>query len=364
VAHSIPPTIRIASYPEQTLNPYQRLFYGALRPYGVEAFDFRHVDDAMLAEPQFNVLHFHWSVEVIWRTRATTGLAAVRALVGWWRFLRKARTRGIRVVWTIHEMHAEQETWQDRIGFSILSRATDLFICHSGHSRQDLIRAYGADPARIVVIPHGSYDGVYPEPAPKQATIARLGLDPALPLLVCFGYLRPRKGLETAIAAVKALEGRFQLLITGKSTNSESEKWLAGVHEAAAAGTNIHVVARKLSDQELADIIHAADCVLLPYLEIVTSGSLAACATFGRAVVASDLPFFSEMLAREPLAGVLTTPGDSASLRRSIEDFFSVPITVRHEAARRLADHWNWHDVVRPVGEWLVQNTVPVHHGR
>ncbi len=280
-----PATIRIASYPAQTLNPYQRLFYEALGPYGVAAFDFTHVDDAMLEGPRFDVLHFHWSVEIIWRARASTGLAALRALVGWWRFLRKARRRGIRVIWTIHELHAEQETWQDRMGFSILSRAADLFICHSDWSRQEFVGTYGADPGKILVIPLGSYDGVYPEPAPKEATLAKLGLDSTLPLLVCFGYLRPRKGLETAIQAVRAFEGRFQLLITGKATNRESEKWLAAVHEAAAAARNIHVVARKLSDQEFADIIYAADCVLLPYLEIVTSASLAASATFGRAVV-------------------------------------------------------------------------------
>lgn len=163
---------------------------------------------------------------------------------------------------------------------------------------------------------------------------------------------------------MQAFEGRFQLLITGKSTNSESEKWLTAVHEAAAAVRNIHVVARKLSDQELADIIHAADCVLLPYLEIVTSASLAASATFGRGVVASDLPFFREMLACEPLAGVLTPPGDAGALRLAIEGFFSMPAEVRHRAARRLADRWNWNEIVKPVGDWLVRNTRSTHQGQ
>ena len=77
---------------------------------------------------------------------------------------------------------------------------------------------------------------------------------------------------------------------------------------------------QELHDVDLANLLHAADCVVLPYLEIVGSGALAACLTLARGVVVSDLPYFRESLAREPDAGVFFRPGDAPGLAAAVTD--------------------------------------------
>jgi glycosyltransferase involved in cell wall biosynthesis len=98
--------------------------------------------------------------------------------------------------------------------------------------------------------------------------------------------------------------------------------------------------------------------VLLPYLEIFASSTLSLALAMGRGVVASDLPYFREVLSLDPDAGVLTTPGDPEALARAVQEFFAKPVEVRHEAARRLGTRLTWDKLIAPVAEWYTSNGV------
>ena len=104
---------------------------------------------------------------------------------------------------------------------------------------------------------------------------------------------------------------------------------------------------------DVADLLHTADCVLFPYRKITGSGALAAAQTFGRGVVVSDLPYFREMLAAEPLAGEFFPAGDAAGLAAAVRRFFDATLAERHVASRRLADRCTWEKAVAPVAAWM-----------
>lgn len=80
---------------------------------------------------------------------------------------------------------------------------------------------------------------------------------------------------------------------------------------------------------------------------------MAAAQTFGRGVVASDLPYFREMLAPEPEAGVTFPAGDAGALAVAVRRFFETSSEERGAASRRLADRYSWEKVVAPIARWL-----------
>ena len=95
------PSIRMLSFPDSDRNPYLRLFYDALRPYGVRVAHVGRVHDGMLRDPgrSFDAIHFHWSIERIWRWRRCSSAASVAmGLVGWHRFLREAHRARVGVI--------------------------------------------------------------------------------------------------------------------------------------------------------------------------------------------------------------------------------------------------------------------------
>jgi glycosyltransferase involved in cell wall biosynthesis len=80
-------------------------------------------------------------------------------------------------------------------------------------------------------------------------------------------------------------------------------------------------------------------------------------------VVASDLPYFREVLADDPTAGVFCRPDDASGLAAAVETFFAGDVPARHAAARRLADRYAWSEVIKPVAERMTATRAAVTAG-
>ena len=74
--------------------------------------------------------------------------------------------------------------------------------------------------------------------------------------------------------------------------------------------------------------------------------------TFGRGVIASDLPYFRGTLALEPDAGVLFPVGSVDGLCSAIRTYFACPPQERGLASRRIADRFAWDRCVEGVLQW------------
>lgn len=347
--------IRIASWPRPGINPYCQLYYGALARFGVEV---EYLDDVRaLAGPlrfAYDAVHFHWNIEGVWRAFGRNPMRRLQGLAAWVRVLRRLRNAGIPILWTAHELSPPEEaTWIDRLGYRLCARFADLCICHSEVCRQDVLRRFAIPEARTLVVPIGAYDGVLTPRRSAADTRARRGWTDAGRVLLCFGYQRPRKGLEVVLAAMPLLGRDYHLVIQCSTRGGARRKWLRGLQDTWRDAPNVTFLHEELDGADLADLLHAADGVVLPYLEIVGSAALAACLTAGRGVVVSDLPYFRESLAPEPDAGVFFRPGDPRDLARAVETFFSIDRAAREGAMRRLADDRRWDRVVTPIGEWL-----------
>jgi glycosyltransferase involved in cell wall biosynthesis len=97
----------------------------------------------------------------------------------------------------------------------------------------------------------------------------------------------------------------------------------------------------------------ASDAVLLPYRAVTGSAALLSALASGRGVIASDLPFFREVLAGEPDAGVLVPGRDADAWAHRMLDYLAVPAAVRRAAALRLAGRYSWDRCVEPLVEAL-----------
>lgn len=350
--------IRVVTYPDPSdPNPYFARYYGALAPHGFELVGTAAFSDDFLRDRghEFDVLHVHWAHENVWRVRGPGRLARLRGVAGLWRFLQLARRTGKTVVWTAHDLESHDTRYfVDRLGNAVLARCADLVICHSAYTRDRLVRRYWGNPRTALVTPLGNYDGVYPAARPRAEALAHFGLDPAKKTLVAVGLVRPYKGFDLAVEAVKRLGLGYQLMVAGP-VRPGWEPVAEGLRAAAAGLPNVHFAFRHLTDGEMADLHAAADCVLLPYRWITGSGSLLTTLTLGRGVVASDLPYFREALAADPAAAELFPPGDAGGLVAAVERFFAADVPARHAAARAAADRVPWSEVIKPVAARLLQ---------
>lgn len=218
----------------------------------------------------------------------------------------------------------------------------DAVIAHTRLGARDLVERFRADPARVHVIPHGAFEGLAHQPAETP-------LDPELasvegPVVLCFGVLRPYKGIDVLMEAFRSIEGA-ELWIVGRPWMDVEPLRRA----AAAARGTVRFVDRYVADAELPALFRRADVVALPYRRIDQSGVLYTALAFGKAMVLSDVGGFGEV-AREHGAAELVPPGDPQALREALERLLGDEVARRAleaRAAAAAAGPYSWDEIAR-----------------
>jgi len=197
--------------------------------------------------------------------------------------------------------------------------AMDAVVAHSEHGATRLREQVGLDPGRVRVIPHGAFDYLTRLPAERPLPAELEGAEG--PVILCFGLLRPYKGIEVLLEAFRRVP--------------EAELWIVGnprldvapLRElAAAAPGRVRFVTRFVEDAEIPAIFRRADLLVLPYLDAEHSGVLYTGLAFGKPLVLSAVGGFPEVAATG--AARLVPPGDAAALAAVLAEL------VGGEAAR------------------------------
>jgi len=231
--------------------------------------------------------------------------------------------------------------------------AADRLVAATAIERAHLVSHYGADPARIAVIPCG-VDTTLFAPGDQAAARATLGLD-GRPRLLYVGRLAPIKGLTTLLDGMAQLRGRgsrAHLCIVG----GDADEPLNG-HEGELRA--------RLADLGLQDAVTfvgaqpqeslrawyvAADATVLPsYYESFGMVALEAMAC-GSPVVASRVGGLQTTV-RDRITGVLVPDHDPVSLADALEDVLDdAPLRARlGRAGVRWAAEHRWPCVAEAV---------------
>ncbi len=217
----------------------------------------------------------------------------------------------------------------------------DAVVAHSEHSAARLRDEVGLDPGRVRVIPHGAFDYLTRLPEEKPLPAELEGAEG--PVILCFGLLRPYKGIEVLLEAFRQVEGAELWIVGNPRMDVAPLRALA-----AAAPGRVRFVTRFVEDAEIPAIFRRADLVALPYLDAEHSGVLYTALAFGKPLVLSAVGGFPEVAATG--AARLLPPGDSAALASALAEL-SADEAARAElaaaAARAAAGPFSWDEAAR-----------------
>jgi glycosyltransferase involved in cell wall biosynthesis len=219
--------------------------------------------------------------------------------------------------------------------------AVDALVVHSRYGARLLTQELSLDPAKVHVITHGAF--VHLARQPSEEPSPRELREVAGPVVLCFGLLRPYKGLEVLLDAWRGVDG--------------AELWIVGRPRVpleplrARASARVRFVPRFVSDGELAWFFRRADLVVLPYTRTQhfdASGVLATALAFGKATVASDIGGLSELA--EYGAARLTPPDDRDALRTALAELIAEPrqrAALEAGARAAAAGPYSWEQAAR-----------------
>ena len=242
-------------------------------------------------------------------------------------FLKFAKRMHIKLVYTVHNVLPHDTGNRFIPVYKRVYREMDALICHTHEAKSRLVREFAVDPERIQVIPHGPLLHDANTRYSVKALKAKLSLRGNETLILWHGIIRPYKGLDFLLQAWRKVEARNLnacLLIAGsgeagllKSIKEKVEWW--GLQE------SVRLDLRFIPDEELATYCQMSDVMVYPYCDVTTSGALMTALAYRKAIVATNLPGFREVL-RDRQDAVLVDNGDVEALAIALSDLIRDPL--------------------------------------
>ena len=258
----------------------QSLLYDAMEKSGTQVAAFSR---RRLLGERWDVWHLHWPLEYV--VNQANAFVLARNLLVFALALKAARVKGTKIFWTVHNIrsHEQSHAWLEWIFWRVFLPNLDGIICMSDAGREELFRRHPRTRSiPVFTIPHGHYRGAYPDVIGKDE--ARVALDiPAGKFVALFiGQIRAYKGVPDLIRCfVGARLDNADLLVVGKA----DEQTTRDIENAAAHTCGVRLALGFVAREEMQKYLRAADLVILPYTEILNSGSAILALSFDRPIL-------------------------------------------------------------------------------
>ena len=220
----------------------------------------------------------------------------------------------------------------------------DLLLASTQQEADDLAECYGADPARVRVMPPGVDSGIF-HPGSRAQARELLGLGPA-PIALFVGRIQPLKGLQLAVEAFARADVRgANLVVVGGPSGPDGPAELeASIAIARRYGVLDRIDWRPPQAHEaLGAFYRSADICLVPsFSESFGLVALEAGAS-GTPVIASDVGGLSRILT-DGVSGRLIDTRDPDIWAQGIHDLLSddATRTTMGDAAWLMSSHLTW----------------------
>ncbi|MGH8426812.1 MAG: glycosyltransferase family 4 protein [Gammaproteobacteria bacterium] len=257
-----------------------------------------------------------------------------------------ARLLGRRVVITAHDVESFvgslESPWMRRLVY----RLAHGVIAHNGVSKHELLQHVGVEERKIRQIRHGNFLGVVPDLPDAELARDRCGVPRNARVILYFGQIKEVKGVDILLRAMPGVVAQFPdavLLLAGKTWKTDFSYYQGLIDELGIAPSCV-VHHRFIPPEELPDFFASADVIALPYRRIYQSGVILLSMSYGKAVVASDLPGFTEVL-EDGVSGYVFKRENSDSLCEQLCLALAdrnVRENMGTAALKRVVDHYDW----------------------
>jgi len=299
-------------------NPYQKLLYSSFTNIKT-VFWARQVSFKLLvlATCLAPVVHIHWDEHYTWGSKSSR--MSRRRATYLKLFVRIYKLLGGCIAWTMHNARPHRDCelnlfWDVR---RTIAKNADLIHVQSNCAKDELLKNFDVDSTKVINISHPSYTDVYGACVNKYAKFENDNT-----VILFFGRIMSYKGLDY-LAKVLGRRGcssdRLEMIIAGKVEDEQIIRGFRGL------GDNICLIPRKISESELSGIFAKCHFMVLPYRQILTSGSAMLGMSFGKPVIAPAIGGLPEVCPKAARS-LLYDPNDEYGLDKAIDQAMSMDL--------------------------------------
>jgi glycosyltransferase involved in cell wall biosynthesis len=223
-------------------------------------------------------------------------------------------------VLTVHDLLPhDRHTAFNQFMYRLIYRAPDMLMVHTNRMASELTSGFAVAPSRIVVVEHG-FDRVIEHDAEARTSWRkRNGIPVEAEIVLFFGYVKRYKGLDLLLEAFATAgsDPARHLVIAGMCRDPDLRSELETAIRIHPFATRIHWRDGFVPHGEVASLIHAADCLAMPYRHIDQSAVLLMAMSSGLPIVATDVGSIAEYVS--PSMGEIVPAGDVSAFAAALD---------------------------------------------
>ena len=323
-------------------NPYQNNLAYSLSKKGVKVCYEKNLRNLYhyIKRGKFDILHLHWQHPLLLASNQIKTILKSTSSVTTLAMLRIA---GIKIVWTIHNItsHERNNSSLELFLCRIIARLCSKIIAHSSSARIAIIDAYRIQDSLVTTIPHGNYLANYSNNISESEARQKLGLSLDNIVFLYFGAVRGYKGIPELVEAFKRMdEPKSRLIIAGRPSSKEEAQEIL---EKCQNNDRITTVFEFIPDQDVQLYMNAANVVVLPFKNILTSGSAMLAISFAKPVIAPLIGCIPDIL--DSKGSILYDPSKSDGLLNAMKLAFHSNLEKMGKYNFKVAEKFNWDDI-------------------
>jgi len=317
---------------------------------GIHDKFFGIIRSALKFKPQF--IHFDWIDAYYFRRRMIYTIPSI-VLFFLQLFICRYVLR-IRLCWTIHNIVPHDKKHRGlrlsvQRGVASMMQFIRVF---SPASVEAVATVYRVDKKKIHFIDMGSFVGYYPDTTTRSASREFLKIAPDRKLLLTLGSVKQYKGIPEYMRTVNQLKTvNVIVMIAGKCNDALLREEIK-----SHCTDNILFVDQFIAADDLQYYYHAADLVIIPFLEIENSGSVVMAMGYKKPIVAPHGNVVDHRLKYQE--ALLYAPGGLGSVLQQALTYKPDELQQMGEANFRQLEESRWED----FGEIFHQYTFHQQH--
>jgi len=282
-------------------NPYQKILQSVLSDLGATVRFGQIYRGLPLLYPVIKhgkpqIVHIHWTNPFWLDPRLSVSILAGSRLIAELYILQRLN---IKIVWTIHNLHNHERQFtalEHRVNRTICG-IVDQIIVHCEHARELVIDTYKISPgiaSKIAVIPHGHFIDIYANTVNRLEARIHLGLGQKELVFLYFGKIRDYKGVPELIFNFKQFKvPDAKLLIVGQPDDRAIR---TKIEHLSDQSKNVAFYPDFIPNADIQNFMNAADILVLPFQDILTSSTVILAMSFGKPIIAPRLGCVAELL--------------------------------------------------------------------
>lgn len=280
------------AYSGRNVNPYTSLLYEEIEK--IEKIEVAEFKTKTALFNKYDIVHVHWPEAMLIRQSNT--LVAYFYVLKFVLAISISKLRGAKLVWTVHNLKPHENTFSRLRKYftSWLINTVDGVIVLSKSTVELLETTYPVLLEKpIAVVPHGHYKPFYPNAVNEQDARCKLHIKEEEIVLLFIGQIRKYKNVINLIQCFQAItEQNIKLIIAGAP---DSDDLKLQIEDAANKDFRIKSYLNFISNDDIQFFLNAADLVVLPYTEILNSGSAILALSFNKPVLVPQKGSMSEL---------------------------------------------------------------------